>query len=253
MASHENKTILLVEDEVIIALAEKISLEKYGYTVITVNSGEDAVEAFKKNKNVDLILMDIDLGNGISGAEAASRILHGADVPVVFLSSHIEKDIVEKTELITSYGYVVKKSGITILDASIKMAFKLFEAKRIAHDREMALKKSETLFRTAIESLPFDFFTLDSDQKYTIQNSFCKEKWGDVVGKRPEDVTDDGETLKKWKENNLRALAGEIVKEKVTFCNKGIKENYYNIISPIIDNGIVMGILGINIDIGNQK
>jgi PAS domain S-box-containing protein len=72
--------------------------------------------------------MDIDLGEGMDGTEVARAILQDHDIPVVFLSSHIEKEVVEKTEKITSYGYVVKNTGITVLDASIKMAFKLFEA-----------------------------------------------------------------------------------------------------------------------------
>ena len=39
--------------------------------------------------------------------------------------------LVEKTEKKTSYGYVVKDSGITVLDASIKMALKLFKANNL--------------------------------------------------------------------------------------------------------------------------
>ena len=41
------KTILLVEDEAIIALSEKKSLERYGYKVITAKSGENAIEIIK--------------------------------------------------------------------------------------------------------------------------------------------------------------------------------------------------------------
>jgi PAS domain S-box-containing protein len=129
MREEIQKTILLVEDEVIIAMSEKISLEKYGYKVVVVNAGEDAIRTVDDNSNVDLILMDIDLGGGIDGTEVARIILSNHDLPIVFLSSHTEPDIVRKTELITSYGYVVKNSGITVLDASIKMAFRLFNAK----------------------------------------------------------------------------------------------------------------------------
>jgi len=43
---------------------------------------------------------------------------------------------VEKTEKITSYGYVVKSSSITVLDASIKMTFKLFKSKQSILDSE---------------------------------------------------------------------------------------------------------------------
>ena len=134
MTSTDNRTILLVEDEAILAMSEKMSLEKYGYTVITVNTGEKAIEAMKTSSRISIILMDIDLGKGIDGTEAASMILEDHDIPIIFLSSHCEREIVEKAEKITSYGYVEKNSSITVLDASIKMAFKLFEAKNVYKD-----------------------------------------------------------------------------------------------------------------------
>ncbi len=122
------KKILLVEDDPIVAMVGKKTLAKYGYNVLHASSGEMAVDAFASHQDIDLVLMDIDLGYGVDGTEAAALILDQRDIPVVFLSSHTEPDIVEKTEKITSYGYVVKNSGSTILFASIKRAFKLFEA-----------------------------------------------------------------------------------------------------------------------------
>ncbi|MFC1670361.1 PAS domain S-box protein [Spirochaetota bacterium] len=139
------KTILLVEDEVIIALAEKKTLEKYGYKVFSVSTGEKAVETVEKKSDIDLILMDIDLGKGMDGTEAAEIILKYNDVPVVFLSSHTESEIVEKTEGITSYGYVVKNSGETVLDASIKMAFKLFEERQEVNRQRKYLERMGSL------------------------------------------------------------------------------------------------------------
>lgn len=128
MKVKQRKTILLVEDETLIALDKQQELEKYGYNVLTVNTGEKAVEIAKENEDIELILMDIDLGKGIDGTEVSEIILKDRGIPIVFLSSHMEPEVVEKTEKITSYGYVVKSSSITVLDASIKMAFKLFQA-----------------------------------------------------------------------------------------------------------------------------
>lgn len=125
------RTILLVEDDFLTAMLERKQLEQEGYTVIHVASGEKAIDLIVEQvATVDLILMDIDLGVGMDGTEAAQRILAIQDIPVVFLSSHTEKEIVQKTEQITSYGYVVKSSSFTVLDASIKMAFKLFESRK---------------------------------------------------------------------------------------------------------------------------
>jgi len=140
MNSEKNKTILLVEDEVIIAMNEKMSLEKFGYEVITVNSGLEAIEAVKLTEKIDLVLMDIDLGKGIDGTDAATLILKDHDIPVVFCSNHSEPEIVEKTEKIASYGYVVKNSGIVVLDTSIKMAFRLFSEKLKTEKREQELQ-----------------------------------------------------------------------------------------------------------------
>ena len=122
------KTILLVEDEAIIALLHKKKLNKYGFDVITADIGEKAVEIARSDAPIDLVLMDINLGDGIDGTEAAEIILKIRNIPLVFLSSHTEPEVVDKTDGITSYGYIVKNSGETVLAASIKMAFRLFEA-----------------------------------------------------------------------------------------------------------------------------
>src|SRR6056297_1805964 len=113
----KDKTLLLVEDEILIAMQEQKDLEDFGYHVRSVYSGEEAVELFSgpEESDIDLILMDIDLGSGILGTEAASLILKKKEIPIVFLSSRIEPDIVEKTEKVSSYGYVVKNSGTTVL------------------------------------------------------------------------------------------------------------------------------------------
>lgn len=129
MAEAARRTILLVEDEAIIAMAEAGMLKKNGYAVCLAYSGSTAVETVERDEAIDLVLMDLDLGSGMDGAEAAERILSEKNLPVLFLSSHTEPEVVERTERIASYGYVVKNSGDKVLLASIKMAFKLFEAR----------------------------------------------------------------------------------------------------------------------------
>jgi len=153
MSTDDKKTILLVEDEAIIAMAEKMELEKYGYSVHHVTTGEKAVSTItEENFPIDLILMDIDLGSGIDGTQAAEQILNHKDIPVLFLSSHTEPEVAKKTEKITSYGYVVKNSGIVVLDASIKMALKLFNEKIERKQAEVKLQESETRFRRLAET-----------------------------------------------------------------------------------------------------
>ncbi len=141
------QTILLVEDEAIIALAESRILARAGYSVRVAASGEAAVELVHGRAPIDLVLMDIDLGRGMDGTEAARQILGLRDLPLVFLSSHTEPAVVERTEGITSYGYIVKNSGETVLLASIKMAFRLFSARAELRDRE---EHYRSLFENAV-------------------------------------------------------------------------------------------------------
>jgi|GEM_PF-2737939 len=159
MSVQKQKNILLVEDEPLIALDEKMVLEDYGFQVIIENTGEKAVECVEKSPVIDLILMDINLGNGIDGTVAAQQILKRKDIPIVFLSSHTERDVVAKTEGITSYGYIVKNSGDMVLVASIKMAFRLYEAKQ-------NVKKHAARNEAIINALPDLMFVIDKNGQY---------------------------------------------------------------------------------------
>lgn len=209
MNENKKKTLLLVEDEIIVAMMQKMFLEKYGYKVMTTQTGEkaveilqndaavelaivpdskkeplekigyeviltntaeNAVELFLKNDAIDLVLMDIDLGPGMDGTQAAEIILNHRKIPILFLSSHTEPEIVERTEKITSFGYVVKNSSITVLDASIKMAFKLFDAyTKLSEElterkkNDVQLLASETRYRRLFETTKVGILILDAE------------------------------------------------------------------------------------------
>ncbi|TGL40846.1 PAS domain S-box protein [Leptospira perdikensis] len=167
-----DKSILLVEDEAVLAMFEKNQLEQGGYNVTHVTNGENAIQLIiREEKPFDLILMDIDLGKGLDGTQTATEILNHKEIPVVFLSSHTEREIVKKTETITSYGYVVKNSGFTVLDASIKMAFKLFEA------NELTKSKKEHL-ETVLHSIGDGVIATDGDGKVIRMNPIAEKLTG---------------------------------------------------------------------------
>lgn len=135
--SLQAKRILLVEDDSIIGMDESMQLKAYGYDVTHALSGERALELICADSAAfELILMDINLGEGIDGPATALLILKDFDIPIVFLSNHTEKSVVDTTQDITTFGYVIKNSNIAVLDASIKMAFRL----HVAH---MGLKQQK--------------------------------------------------------------------------------------------------------------
>jgi PAS domain S-box-containing protein len=118
---------------------------------------------------------------------------------------------------------------------------------------EAFLRENQNVLHAAIENLPFDFFALDENHRYFLQNSVCIKHWGNLIGKRPQDIKLDEPLINTWLDNNRRALSGKIVRGEIEYTQDGEKRNFYNIISPIYDGQRIIGILGINLDITDQK
>ena len=116
----KSKTILLVEDQIIAAAPAIKILKKAGYDVVYVTRGEDAVTIVKSGVPVDLIVMDIDLGQGICGMTASKRINSISRIPILFFTSHSEQDIKEKIGNIFSVYYLSKKNSFSSLLSSIE-------------------------------------------------------------------------------------------------------------------------------------
>ncbi len=127
--------------------------------------------------------------------------------------------------------------------------------KRVAElqHAETELRHTEARFRTAIDSLPFDLFVLNESGRYAFQNAACGQHWGDCIGKQPDDLGMDEQTLALWQGNNRRAFSGEVVTAEVSFPACGNEQSFYNVISPIREDDSIIGILGVNIDITERK
>ncbi len=81
--------ILIVEDERIVALDIKSSLENLGYTVTgIVASGEAALTKVAESRP-DLVLMDINLKGDMDGVETAEQIRAHFSIPVIYLTRAI--------------------------------------------------------------------------------------------------------------------------------------------------------------------
>lgn len=256
MLTKTTKTILLVEDQAIIAMAEANILKKNGYEVIIAYTGEEAITIASDNKELDLILMDIDLGKGIDGTDAAQIILQSREIPVVFFSNHTESEIVEKTEKITSYGYVVKNSGETVLLASIKMAFKLFNTHNKMLENERRLNMS--LEGTGIGLWDMDFKT---------QQVYRTDKWFAMLGYELNDVSgsidfwkdiihpDDFEYVIRETEKHHKGLTDYLKVEHRLRCKDGSYKWILNWgkISERDRRGEPLRALGVHIDINERK
>ncbi|MBN1532078.1 MAG: PAS domain S-box protein [Spirochaetes bacterium] len=170
------QTILIVEDESLTAVSESIMLVRNGYRVICASSGEEALGIVRERDDVDMVLMDIELGPGMDGTEAAERILSIRNLPVLFLSNHTGMDIVQRAEKISSYGYVVKYSGETVLLASIRMAFRLFDAYTRLTEKERAIRESQERNQRMLDYAPVGIYERDipSGKFLNVNDRMCE-------------------------------------------------------------------------------
>lgn len=93
-----SKRILIVEDELIIALMIERMVQNLGHTVIEkVTTGNAAIEAAKIH-NPDIILMDIRLQGEMDGIEAMSEIRRTSNVPVIYITGNSDENYRKRIE-----------------------------------------------------------------------------------------------------------------------------------------------------------
>lgn len=120
------KKILVVEDEVIVAMDLQSRLEILGYSVVGIStSGEDAVKKSVQFQP-DLIMMDIKL-NGLDGILAARLIHEKMDIPVIFMSAFSDEGTLERSRQAKPYGYITKPFDEDELAVTIEYAFLKFK------------------------------------------------------------------------------------------------------------------------------
>jgi len=114
-------SILVVEDDNIVAMDTQDILVELGYSVVAVaRSGEDAIER-ADDLNPDLVLMDIELDGSLDGIEAAGHI-RDRDIPVIYLTAHSDEAMLRRAKVSEPAAYVLKPISEEALHAAIENA-----------------------------------------------------------------------------------------------------------------------------------
>jgi PAS domain S-box-containing protein len=148
------KKILIVEDQLIIAMDLKLTVEGLGYGVIGIADTAEECFHYLQKEIPDLILMDIMLSGNIDGISAAGQIQQNFDVPIIYLTAHSDENSLVRANLTGPYGYIVKPIDEKDLYTSIEIALHRFSI-----DKE--LKKNEIKYRTLFEQSLDPIFIAD--------------------------------------------------------------------------------------------
>lgn len=162
------RTILLVEDEYILALDLERQLTELGYKVIGfVASGEEAIALAHAHKP-DLILMDIKIKGAIDGIETARQIQEQDAIPVIYITAYSDRLILERAKITEPFGYLVKPVNRRELAANIEMAL-------YRHAMEQKLKANEAWLSNLLASLGEGVIATDTNGIVQFMNRTAEE------------------------------------------------------------------------------
>ena len=123
-------TILVVEDEQIVAFDVQMSLNRLGYCVPAVAaSAEQAIETAERLLP-DLVLMDIHLSGEMDGIQAGREIRERFDIPVVFVTAMADASTLSRISAVGAYGHVGKPFRMADLRSTIDGALERHRARR---------------------------------------------------------------------------------------------------------------------------
>jgi PAS domain S-box-containing protein len=208
--------ILIVEDDGILSLHLHDSLVHLEYSVLDpVATGEAGITAVAEF-HPDLVLMDIQLAGKINGISAAEKIRETSFIPVVFLTSYSDYQLLQQAKKIVPYGYLVKPVSDQELAATIEMAL-------YRHSLDRKLRESEERFH-AIWDKSFDGMRLtDADGTIVMVNTaFCRH-----VGKTHTELEDHPLDVMYDSKEGQRILASTVEK----FRDKSVLPHFERLVT----------------------
>ena len=114
-------SILIVEDERIVAYDIRRSLERLGYHIAgIVSTGNAAIKAVH-DVHPDVILMDISLTGELDGIQAAFAIGETANTPVIFVTGRSDAETMKLTSAKGNWGFVLKPVDFQELRYAIEL------------------------------------------------------------------------------------------------------------------------------------
>ncbi|MGL4550887.1 MAG: response regulator, partial [Gemmataceae bacterium] len=178
-------TILVVEDERIIAKGIEKRLQAMGYAVAGLAAtGEEAVGAAAELRP-DLILMDISLGGGMDGVEAAGLIRRQCDLPVVYLTAFSDPATLQRAKVTEPFGYVLKPYEDKDLQTAIEIGL-------YKHRMDRRTRENEQWLAATLGSIGDGVIATDGEGRVRLMNALAERLTGwaqaDAVGRDTREV-----------------------------------------------------------------
>ncbi len=172
--------ILVVEDEIIVAVNLGQKLKKLGYELVGItSSGEEAIQKAEEN-HPDLVLMDINIEGNLDGIETAEVLRNRFHTPVIYLTAYADESTLDRAKKTQPLGYIVKPFESDQLRSSIEVAL-------YKNEIEQRSKQTEEKLKGALDQLGAGIVTTDENGFLLFMNPAAEKltgyKYKDHLGK----------------------------------------------------------------------
>ncbi len=136
--------ILIVEDEILLATDIAYNLGDNNYDIVGIaDTAKKALEILARNKDTDMVLIDIMLKGEFDGIELARFINDKYSIPFLFLTSHADNYIFERAKSVKPHAYLLKPFNKRQVYLAIELALKNFSNK-VTENEILAKKQFNT-------------------------------------------------------------------------------------------------------------
>lgn len=217
MNAPDDRSILVVEDERLVALDLQEMLEEFGYPRPVVASSADEALASATERRPRLVLMDVRINGPQDGIATAEQLVHRFDVPVIYLTAHADDTTLSRAAATTPYGYLLKP----IKPAELRCAV---EVSLVRHDLERQQRRRERWTTSVLESIADAVIAVGRDGRVVFMNAAAelltgiavREAIGRVaseVVRRPDATADTSLAVALKDERVVHAGEGRIVNQ----------------------------------------
>ena len=131
--------VVIAEDEAIIRLDLKETLEEEGYEVVgETGRGDEAIELVRQHKP-DIAILDIKMP-GLDGLSAAREITKERTAAVLILTAFSQRDLIEQARDAGALAYLVKPFQRSELIPAVEVALGRFQEMRALEDEVKGLE-----------------------------------------------------------------------------------------------------------------
>ncbi len=169
-------SILVVEDEPIIADDIAMNLEDFGYSVNGIAASvEEAIEAINKSAP-QMALVDINLEGDRDGIELGGLLNKKYKIPFMYITSYFDTNTIQKVKKTNPVAYLIKPFDERDLKINLELAFSKqkplhYQSQKLFVKRNQELIALEPQSITYVEAIDNYAFVYTANEKFMISHT----------------------------------------------------------------------------------